>query len=54
MAYRVVADHIRTLTFALTDGAHIGNNGRDYVLKRIIRRACRYARYASVSRQWRW
>lgn len=44
MAYRVVADHIRTLTFALTDGAHIGNNGRDYVLKRIIRRACRYAR----------
>jgi len=44
MAYRVIADHIRTLTFALTDGAHIGNNGRDYVLKRIIRRACRYAR----------
>ena len=44
MAYRVVADHIRTLTFALTDGAHIGNNGRDYVLKRIIRRACRYGR----------
>jgi alanyl-tRNA synthetase len=41
-AYRVIADHIRTLTFALTDGATIGNVGRDYVLKRILRRAERY------------
>src|SRR5207244_242989 len=41
-AYRVIADHIRTLTFALTDGAIIGNDGRDYVLKRILRRAERY------------
>jgi len=41
-AYRVIADHIRTLTFALTDGAVIGNLGRDYVLKRILRRAERY------------
>ncbi len=41
-AYRVIADHIRTLTFALTDGATIGNDGRDYVLKRILRRASRY------------
>jgi alanyl-tRNA synthetase len=41
-AYRVIADHIRTLTFALTDGAQIGNVGRDYVLKRILRRAERY------------
>jgi alanyl-tRNA synthetase len=41
-AYRVIADHIRTLTFALTDGAKIGNVGRDYVLKRILRRAERY------------
>jgi alanyl-tRNA synthetase len=38
----VIADHIRTLTFALTDGATIGNVGRDYVLKRILRRAERY------------
>ncbi len=43
-AYRVIADHIRALTFALTDGAHIGNEGRDYVLKRILRRAERYGR----------
>ncbi|HEY3789052.1 MAG TPA: alanine--tRNA ligase, partial [Urbifossiella sp.] len=41
-AYRVIADHIRTLSFALTDGAVIGNVGRDYVLKRILRRAERY------------
>src|SRR5262245_12005107 len=41
-AYRVIADHIRTLTFALTDGATIGNVGRDYVLRRILRRASRY------------
>src|SRR5439155_14081476 len=41
-AYRVIADHIRTLTFALTDGASIGNVGREYVLRRILRRAERY------------
>jgi alanyl-tRNA synthetase len=44
VAFRVIADHIRTLTFALTDGATIGNEGRDYVLKRILRRAERYGR----------
>jgi alanyl-tRNA synthetase len=43
-AYRVIGDHIRTLTFALTDGAKIGNVGRDYVLRRILRRAERYGR----------
>lgn len=43
-AYRVIADHIRTLTFALTDGARIGNEGRDYVLRRVLRRAERYGR----------
>lgn len=44
IAYRVIGDHIRTLTFALTDGAQIGNEGRDYVLKRILRRAERFGR----------
>jgi alanyl-tRNA synthetase len=43
-AYRVIADHIRALTFALTDGAAPGNTGRNYVLRRILRRAERYGK----------
>ena len=44
MAYRVIADHIRTLTFSITDGARPDNEGRNYVVRRVLRRAVRYGR----------
>ncbi len=43
-AFRVIADHVRTLTFAITDGATPSNDGRGYVIRRILRRASRFGR----------
>src|SRR5271154_5135220 len=43
-AYRVVADHVRLLTFAISDGGIPNNEGRGYVVRRVLRRGARYAR----------
>ncbi|KAJ5752352.1 hypothetical protein N7520_009269 [Penicillium odoratum] len=43
-AYRVVADHVRTLMFAISDGVIPNNEGRGYVIRRVLRRGARYAR----------
>lgn len=42
-AYRVIADHVRTLTIAISDGGVPDKDGRGYVLRRILRRGVRYA-----------
>ncbi len=50
VAYRVIADHVRALTFLIGDGVIPGNEGRNYVLRMILRRAARFGRKLGFAR----
>ena len=52
MQFKVIADHIRTLTFALSDGAVFENVGRGYVLRRLLRRASRMGRKLNINKEF--